>query len=228
MTTGKTMRLLILGATGGTGRELVEQGLARRHRITALVRSPERLGEPRPGLTVLPGDPLGSDAIVAALPGHDAVLSTIGPPGPGRTTVARDSARAIVTAMKATGARRLLVVSVGVLFDDAGLLGAALRKTFMRGIADDAAEMERTVEASDLEWTIVRPPRLTNGPCTERYAVRAGSLPVGAGGLATIRRSDLAHFMLDEAARSTHLRQIVGIAASKTASEAQYVSSRRE
>jgi putative NADH-flavin reductase len=126
--------------------------------------------------------------------------------------VVQDSARAIVTAMKATGMRRLLVLSVALLFPDSGLIGAALRRTFLRGVADDSEEMEQIVRASDLDWTIVRPPRLTNGPCTESYAVSVDRLPPGSGGAASIRRADVAHFLLDEAERPAHVRRLVGIA----------------
>jgi putative NADH-flavin reductase len=117
--------------------------------------------------------------------------------------------------MKATGVRRLVVFSVAVLFEDVGFLGTALRRTFLRGVADDSAAMEQIVRASDLDWTIVRPPRLINGPRTERYAVRNGSLPDGAGAVATVRRSDLADFLIDEVERAEHVRQVVGIASSR-------------
>jgi len=212
----KTMRLFVVGATGGTGRELVNQALARGHRVTALVRSPLPLGAPRDGLTVVAGDPLSAESIGPVLPGHDAVLSAIGPRGGGRTTVVQDSASAIVTAMKAIAMRRLLVLSVALLFPRAGLIGAALRKTFLRGVADDSEEMERIVRTSDLDWTIVRPPRLTNGLRTENYAVDVDGLPPGSGGsAASVGRADVAHFLLDEVERPAHLRRVVGIAYAK-------------
>lgn len=209
------MRLFILGATGRTGRELVEQALQRGHRVTAFVRTPQQLGAPRGGLTVVQGDLLNAEAVGAVVAGHDAVLSAIGPPGPGRTTITRDSARATVAAMRAAGVRRLLVVGVAALFDDAGFLAAMLRKTFLRNVASDSAAMEWVVKASDLDWTIARAPRLTNGPLTERYDVADDHLPPGAGGTAMISRADLAHFLLDEVEHPTHARCVVGIAAAK-------------
>jgi putative NADH-flavin reductase len=209
------MRLFILGATGGTGQELVSQALERRHRVTAFVRSPEKLGAPREGLTVVRGDLLDADALGAALAGQDAVLSAVAPPGPGRTTITRDGARATVAAMSAAGVRRLLVLGVAVLFDDAGLLARMLRKTFLRNVADDSAAMELVVKASRLDWTIVRPPRLTNGPRTGRYGIADDTLPPGAGGTAKISRADVAHFLLDEVERPAHVRRVVGIANTK-------------
>ena len=209
------MRLFILGATGGTGRELIDQALQRNHRVTAFVRTPQKLSAPREGLTVVQGDLLSAEAVGAALGGHDAVLSAVGPPGPGRTTISRDSARTTVAAMRATGVRRLLIVGVALLFDDAGFLASVFRKTFLRNVANDSAEMEVIVKASNLDWTIARPPRLTNGPLTERYGVADDHLPPGAGGTATISRADVAHFLLDEVEHPAHVRRVVGIASTK-------------
>jgi putative NADH-flavin reductase len=210
---GKTpMNLFILGATGGTGLALVEQALDRGHRVTAFVRSPQKLGPPRERLTVVRGNPKDREALRSALAGHDAVLSALGPPGPGATTIVGDCARSTVAAMHAAGVRRLLVVGVAVLFDDIGLFGSILRRTLLRNVAKDSAEMEKIVKASDLEWTIARPPRLTNGPLTGRYAIADDRLPVGAGGAATVRRADVAHFLLDELEQKAHVHRIVGIA----------------
>src|SRR5256885_5608698 len=110
--------LFVLGATGGTGRAIVDQALRRGHRVTAFVRSPDKLGPSREGLTVLRGDPRNVEELRAALPGHDAVLSALGPPGIGPSTLVADSARSTVAAMRAAGVRRLLVVGVAVLFED--------------------------------------------------------------------------------------------------------------
>ena len=90
MTNAKTStRLFVLGATGGIGRELVDQALERHHRVTAFVRSPQKLGSPRDGLTVIQGNVFDAETMSTTLAGHDAVLSMIGPPGPGRTAHAR-------------------------------------------------------------------------------------------------------------------------------------------
>lgn len=211
----KSLRLFILGATGGIGRELVDQALKRHHRVTAFVRTPQKLGVPREGLMVIQGHVLDSEAIAAALAGHDAVLSALGPPGPGRTTITSDGARAAVAAMIAEGVNRLLIVGVALLFEDAGIFASVLRGTLLRNVARDSAKMERIVKANPLDWTIVRPPRLTNGPRTEHYGVADDHLPPGAGGTATLSRADVAHFMLDEVEQSAHVRRVVGIAYTK-------------
>jgi putative NADH-flavin reductase len=210
------MQLFVLGATGGTGRELIGQALRRRHRITAFVRNRQKLAA-REGLTVVQGDLLNAEALSVALAGHDAVVSAVGPTGLGRTTIMRDSARVAMQAMKAAGVTRLLILSVAVLFDDAGILARALRKTVLRNVADDAAAMEFLVNRSGLEWTIVRPPRLEHGMLTERYAVVNDHLPRGAGGAFRVRRADVAHFMLNEAEYPAHVACVVGISSTKEA-----------
>jgi putative NADH-flavin reductase len=210
--TRSSLRLLVLGATGGIGRQLVDQALERNHEVTAFVRSPQKLGARREELTVIPGDVRNADAMGRALRGHDAVLSALGPPGPTRNTITSDSARATIRAMQSADIDRLLVVGVAALFPDIGMFGHLLRNTLLRNIADDSAEMERIVKASGLDWTIVRPPRLTNGPRREHYGVDDDRLPNGAGRNATISRADVAHFMLDEVEQPAHMRRVVGIA----------------
>jgi uncharacterized protein YbjT (DUF2867 family) len=116
-------------------------------------------------------------------------------------------------AMQAAGVRRLLVVGVAVLFEDDGLLAAIARRTFLRNVARDSAEMERVVRASDLDWTIARPPRLTNGPLTRAYGVAEGGMPPAAR--LTISRADVADFLLDELEHPAHVRRIIGLASVK-------------
>lgn len=205
----KQMRLFVLGASGGTGRQLVDQALESGDEATAFVRSPEKLGATRAGFTVHRGDPRNSAELAGALPGHDAVLSALGPPGPGPTTILRDCARSTVAAMQTAGIRRLLVVSAAVLFEDAGLVAALLRRTLLRNIAADSAEMEQVIMASGLDWTIVRPPRLTNGPLTKHYLVADDRMPRGRR---RVSRADVAHFLLSELHQAAHVRRIVGMA----------------
>jgi putative NADH-flavin reductase len=132
----------------------------------------------------------------------------------GPTTILRAAAESTVAAMQAAGVRRLLVVSAAVLFDDLGLAGKILRRTLLRNVGDDSIEMERIVVASALDWTIARPPRLTNGPRTGRYDVENRHLP-GRSAFADISRADVAEFLLSEIQRNTHIHEIVGIAGRK-------------
>jgi putative NADH-flavin reductase len=173
------------------------------------VRSPQKLGTLQEGVAVRQGDPRSVGELRDALSGHDAVVSALGPAGLGRTTILRDCAHSTVAAMQAEGLRRLLVVSAAMLFQDAGILAAVLRHTLLRNVAEDTAEMERAVMASGLDWTIVRPPRLTNAPLTGHYHIEKGRMPRGS---LSIGRADVAHFLLGEVKRDAHVRQIVGMA----------------
>ncbi|MFL5312930.1 MAG: NAD(P)H-binding protein [Myxococcales bacterium] len=92
---------------------------------------------------------------------------------------------------------------------------AIARRTFLRNVANDSAEMERIVRASGLDWTIARPPRLTNGVLTRAYGVADGRMPRGAG--LTISRADVADFLLDELEHPAHIGRIVGLASVKAA-----------
>jgi putative NADH-flavin reductase len=208
------MRLLILGASGGTGLAFIRQARDRGHEITAFVRSPQKLAALANRITIRQGDPRSVTGLQAVIPGHDAVLSALGPPGPGPTTILRAAARSTVEAMRADGVRRLIVVSAAVLFDDLGFLAAVLRRTLLKNVAEDSAEMEHIVMASGLDWTIARPPRLTNGPLTGRYFVGNGRLPAHSA-LASISRADIAHFLLSELEHSSHIHHIVGVTGGK-------------
>ena len=209
------MRLLIIGATGGTGLQVTSQAVEAGHRVTTFVPSPQKLGSLRQRVVVREGDPRSVADLRAMLPGHDAVISALGPPGVGPTTILRTAADSTVAAMQAAGVRRLLVVSAAVLFDDLGFAGRILRRTLLRNVGDDSIEMERIVIASALDWTIARPPRLTNGPLTRRYDVDNGHLPGRGGAFASISRADVADFVLGELQRNAHVHQIVGIARGK-------------
>src|SRR5688572_19290490 len=115
------MRLLILGANGQTGTQLVDLALARDHEITAFVRSPAKVTRRHPLLTVLPGDPHSADELAAALPCHDVVLSALGVRPPHAFwphTVLQDGAASTVAAMTRAGVGRLVLVSAAVLFPE--------------------------------------------------------------------------------------------------------------
>jgi putative NADH-flavin reductase len=205
------MKLFVLGATGGTGSALVAQALERGHDVTAFVRSPQKLGAPRPKLTVVEGDPRSAAALEPALAGSDAVISALGPPIPPlrRTTILGDAAQATVAAMTATGVHRLLAISGELVHRDPGAMVAFLRATLLRQLARDQAELERVVGASALDWTIARPTRLTRGALTRTYRTEHDGPPTRPR---PISRADVAHFLLEAAERGAYVRQAVGLA----------------
>jgi len=205
----KPMRLFVLGATGRTGRALLAQATERGHSVTAFERSPQKLTEVGGLIAARKGDPCKVEELRAALGGHDVVVSALGLPGFGESTVLSDAAGAAVGAMQAAGVRRLLVVPAGMLFEDSPAIASILRRTLLRHVAIDSARMERILESSGLDWTVVRPPRLTNGPLTGKYLAADGGMPVDSR--RSMSRADLASFLLDELERPTHVRRIVRV-----------------
>jgi putative NADH-flavin reductase len=194
------MRITIFGATGGTGTQLVEQALAAGYQVTAVVRDPARLAMPaHPGLQVVTADLMDPAAILPAVTGADAVLTAAGPRGTGPTTVITDSVRSIATAMSKARTRRLLVLSGSIVADggDGFILGYLLkplaRRTFLRHVCADMQQAEAEVAGTELDWTVVRPPRLTDGPATGKYRTAAErDLPRGF----QVSRADLASYLL--------------------------------
>jgi len=203
------MKIFLLGATGGTGGAVLEQALARGHQVTALVRSPEKITIRNEALAVHRGDAMSAEDIARVLVAQDVVISTLGHRDLKAAPLIAASASSVIQVMRTAGARRLLILSLALLFPDVGppILTPILRYILRNGLAD-SQEMEGVVMESDLDWTIARPPRLTNGPKTESYHIADGTLP-GKG--RSISRADVAHFFLNEAERPEHVRKIVGL-----------------
>jgi putative NADH-flavin reductase len=204
------MRLLILGANGKTGTQLIDLALARAHEVTAFVRSPEKITRRHPLLHVVRGDPHSVDALAGALPGHDVVLSALGvrPPQAFRPhTLVEDCAASTVAAMTRAGVKRLVLVSAAVLFPEKGLFFAFFR-WLLTQIRRDLGAAEQIVRATSLDWTIARPPRLVDGS-GEGYRSVRDALP--AGGSSMSFRA-VAAFMLDAVEHRTHVHEIVGLA----------------
>jgi putative NADH-flavin reductase len=202
------MRLFILGATGGIGTELLSQGLEGGHQITAFVRSPQKIARKHERLRVVMGDPRDVRQLSDVLSGHDAVLSSLGNRGLGFTSIREDCARATIQAMNEIGVRRLLAVSVAFLFDGIGVVAWMLRRVVLGNVGRDSLGMEAVIRGSRLDWTIVRPLRLTNGRGKKRYRVEEERLPNGGS---KISRADVAHFMLNEVEKPEHLQKVVGV-----------------
>ena len=203
------MRLFILGATGGIGQLLLKFGLEKGHELTAYVRSPQEISITNKQLKVVQGDLFDPNKMAEFLPKHDAILSAFGPMTLNETSMRQEFGRALTTAMRKSGVSKAQVVSSAFLFADVGMFGNFLRGTFFRQLVPDMARMESEVMKDDLDWTIVRPPRLTNGPVTRKYRVADNELP--ARGF-LISRADVADFMITEAAKQEHVHQIVGLA----------------
>ena len=203
------MRLFVLGATGRTGTEIIDLAQKRGHQVTAFVRSPQKL-KPAASLSIVRGDPLRPETITCALPGHDAVLSAIGPHPREAfrpSTLVADCARATVSAMSAGGVARLAIISAAVLFPEKGLYFAFFRWLLQRH-ARDLHAMADIVQRSGLQWTIARPPRLIE---SENASFRALGNRLPPGGRAMSYRA-VAAFLLDAVERRSHVGEIVGLA----------------
>lgn len=200
------MKVFVIGATGRTGREILSLAIPRGHTVTAYVRSPHKITAHDERIIVCTGSPTDEDSLANAMLNHDAVLSVLGPVDASMAgMLLRKSALAATRAMQRAHVERLVILSASALFP--GFLTGIARR-ILRTHMQDCLAMEKIVEASDLAWTIARPPRLTNGDATA-YRSREGAPP--KMGFVLSRRA-VASFMLDVAEQSSHLRKIVGIA----------------
>jgi uncharacterized protein YbjT (DUF2867 family) len=193
--------LAIIGATGGTGRSFLEQGHAAGHRVIALARDPNKLVEWRPRVELRTADGRDADSLFRALEGPiDAVVSCVGAATLREARRTTDlysvTARNLHEAMRRRGLSRLIVVtSSGVVPqpNDGWFFRRVIKPIFLDRMYADMRAMEALVSASDLQYTIVRPPYLTKGPPKHDYRVLRGAV---FDDDKSLTRADLAHFLL--------------------------------
>jgi len=195
---GIGMKLTVFGATGGTGEQVVRQACEAGDEVTAVVRDPARLRVAYPNLTVVRADVMDPASIESAIAGRDAVVTAIGPRDTKPTTVTADSTASIVKAMAATGVRRLVTVSNSGMFTDGDdpvsrLIVKPIVWRFLKHAWNDALRAEEVVRTSDLDWTMARPPRLTDKPRTGSYRTAVGRNVLGGF---TVSRADVADLIL--------------------------------
>jgi putative NADH-flavin reductase len=220
------MKITIFAATGGIGRQALEQAVAAGHEVTAVVRNPKNVSQ---RVRIVTADLANPDpaTLRSAVDRTGAVLSGLGPRTMAEAGIASQGTRAIVQAMKATGVRRIVVVSAAPL----GTVPSPARPDppkhdpgdgfFMRHIFSHVAKalfgknyvdlgvMEDVLLESGLDWTIVRPPKLTDKPMTGKYRTAYGRNLRGGW---SISRADVAHLMLRTLEQPESIRQTVGIA----------------
>lgn len=206
------MKLLIIGSTGGTGRELVKQALEQGHQVTAFARTPSKLGISHHNLRIAQGDVTDAASVEAAVAGQDAVLCALGTRVFRKNTIQSDGTRNIVVAMQKNAVKRLVVETSLDVGDSRGQLGFffahVIRATLLRNIFEDKELQERMVRESGLDWIIVRPAMLTDGPRTGKY--RAG-FSASNKIARKISRADVADFMLKQTTGNDFLRQTPGL-----------------
>lgn len=191
------MHLALFGGTGRTGRHVLSLALDAGHTVTALARRPSAL-PPRPGLAVVAGSVTDAAAVVRTVGGADAVVMALGPTKTSPPDVMTVAARHVVDAMTAAGVRRVVSLTGAGVADprDPGGAGPAFMRGVMRlvaaGLLRDGAGHLDALRASGLDWTLVRAPRLTDGPPTGRY--RTGYLAMGPAH--AVARADVAAYLV--------------------------------
>ncbi len=201
------MNILLIGASGRTGRIVADKAIIRGHSVTALVRPTTQEWDKR--IQYVYGDPADFAILKTALNGQDAVISCLGQRGKADAYLLQQSSAAMIAAMQATGVSRYVVVSQALLFPSNSLIVKLLRRVLARHVADSAA-MEKMVQLSDLRWTIVRPPRLTKNGRPVGYRKEIDTLPIKAGSL---QYDDLATCLVDLVEDESSFNHIIGVAA---------------
>lgn len=208
------MKLLIIGGTGGTGKELIGQALEEGHDLTVLVRNPDRLKISHPNLQVVKGNVLNFDNVQEVVKGQDAVLSALGHKKFFiKTTILSRGTENIIEAMQTHNVARLICITSLGINDSRFKLGLYYTLFVIPFIVFfyflDKSKQEKIIKNSGLNWTIVRPGRLTYG---KRHGVYKHGANVGSYILTkTISRADIAHFMLSQLNDVTYLRKAVGV-----------------
>jgi len=204
------MNILVFGATGPTGQQVVKQALGQGHTVTAFVRNPATLPTNDKRVRVVIGDTTRDTPKVAeAMAGQEVVISALGR----RSTFKSDhlierSMQVIVPAMERAGVRRLILVSafgVGESRRDAPLIPRIMYRVLLSDIFADKKAAEDNVRRSNLDWTVVYPMLLTDGPMTGAY--RVGER-LELHGLPKISRADVAHFILAEVGKRAFVRKV--------------------
>jgi putative NADH-flavin reductase len=207
-------KLLVIGATGGTGRALVLEALERGYIVTGLARDPARLAIEHANLRVLRGDVLDPESVAEAVRGQDAVICALGhkrffyP-----TRVLSAGTRILLRAMGAHGVRRLVCQTSLGIGNSAGRMGLYYTLFVIPVILPfyfwDKTRQERLIEESQTQWTIVRPSALSNAPA--RGSCRHGRTVGSPLWTLSVARADVARFILDELANPRYLGSTVGV-----------------
>jgi len=204
------MRLTVFGATGRTGEPLVSQALSAGHDVIAFTRSPDKLDASDDNLTVVVGDAYTGEGVREAIEGADAVASVLGQTSEGPDDLLTVAGGHILDAMEGTNLTRFVtLVGAGVRTESdtvslGGTVMGAVLKLFAGHILEDARSHVADVRSRDLDWTIVRAPRLRDGPPTDDY--RHGDLSLGIRD--DIARADVADFVLTVLEEGSYTREL--------------------
>jgi putative NADH-flavin reductase len=204
------MKIIVFGASGGTGIEIVKQALEAGHEVTAFVRNPAKVAIQHPKLKLVTGDVMEAAAVEKAVAGQDAVISALGPTRPPVPSMMEVAAQNIVAGMKKAGIRRLISTTGAGVRDpqDQPKLTDHLMKGVLTLLAGDVLRYSAAnvgiICASDLDWTIVRYPRLLDAAHTGTY--RVGYIGKDSG--SQLSRADGADFVLKELTENKYIHQM--------------------
>lgn len=204
------MKVLIFGASGATGREVVKKALECGHAVSAFVRHPDKFEIRHDNLALVVGDVTECELVASAVRGQDVVASALGSGNSLSSHPALiEGIQNIIRAMDQAEVRRLVYLSMLGVGGSSKQLGFVDRcivlPLLLRSVAADHAAKEDLIKQSALDWVIVRPPRLTNGPCTEKY--RSGEDIRERGLSASISRADVADFMVKQLADNCYVHR---------------------
>ena len=213
------MNIILFGATGQIGRQILKQALERGHTVTAFVRDAAKLDVTHLRLTVMVGDARNARAVAAAIPGHDAVINAMGPGGPDVSDkyldIITDGIRHLVQGMRQAGLRRIVVLgSVATLnaAPDKLLRDLPNFPDLARNISGAHLEAWKTLAASGLDWTVICPaPIVESGEPTGQYRTQADFL-LGGGPQLKIATGDVADLLLNEVEHGNHIGHRVNVA----------------
>jgi putative NADH-flavin reductase len=205
------MKIVIFGASGATGKELVRQARDRGHGVTAFVRDPNKAAA-IDQVRLVQGNARDAAAVSAAIEGTDAVVAALGSGSLGKSDLLQQTSFNIIAAMERHGVTRLIVLGGAGALHDAGrhqslpsrVFLRLLLSTLLRNVARDQAAQEKQIEASGLDYTIVRPPFLKSGPATKQCRVDLDGLPAK---WRPISRADVAAFMIGQLDDSSFVRR---------------------
>jgi putative NADH-flavin reductase len=203
------MKMIIFGASGATGLELVKQALDAGYLVTGFVRSAPKLTISHPNLSVVVGDALSREDVSNAIAGHEVVVSCLGAKGLGPTTVLSEMAANIVEGMKRNKVIKIIyLASAGIYSEIPGIFGFIAHR-LMRNVFADHKKAADIVSDSHLKWTIVRPMLLTFNPAKGKYRTTFEGVPKR---WRKIARADVAHFLLAVLIDDHFVRKSVAIA----------------
>ena len=202
------MKVLIIGATGATGRVLMREALEQGYEVTALARNPSAVAPEDHRRRVLKGNALDATEVEAAVAGQDAVLSALGTRSSRPTTLFSQSTHNLISAMDKHGVRRLVCITGVGAGDSKGHVGFLYDRIILpfvvKNVYEDKERQEEAIKRSDLDWVIVRPAQLTDEPAKGEYRVFVG----GSYTATKISRADVVSFMLAQLTDDTYVHKM--------------------